>query len=191
MSDNYTTQSFMARQLFRLLIWTSLASRFVHSYYISQPGSEKAITNCGSTIEEARSLGCQFDMYSFGYYPPECYNKPQLDHFLSLHLDDIESMLSDYSPISQTEFLECKYENLWTTTYNFHDLHCTYEWTRLLQALAQKRPLDKKLSEYSHSYHCSQKLLEKDKSNRNGSEANMLFGSCGLTAEQMWEYGTR
>ena len=76
----------------------------------------------------------------------------------------------------------------------FHDLHCTYEWLRLIRALAEGRPLDRKLSKFEHSHHCSGKLLEKDKTGRNETRdqtANLLFGRCGLTAEKMYAYGTK
>ena len=63
-----------------------------------------------------------------------------------------------------------------------------------MRALAEERPLDRKLSKFEHSHHCSKKLLEKDKTGRNETAhqtANLLFGECGLTARLMDEYGRK
>jgi hypothetical protein len=179
--------------LHKLLCGIATGLSLAHAYYVSPPVSAEHVVHCGSTIEEAKQLGCHFDMYSFAYYPPACYNKAHHDDFLSIHRHDINWTLTDHTPIATSEVLAGIHMNLFTTTWNFHDLHCTYEWQRLIRALAEKRPLDKKLSQNTHSYHCSEKLLERDKTARmgSGSEANLLFGACGLTADEMHKFGAR
>ncbi|KAF4618423.1 hypothetical protein G7Y89_g14881 [Cudoniella acicularis] len=165
-----------------------------HAFYVSHPVAPEDILDCGSTPAQAKEKGCRFDMFSYAWYRPQCYNEAHHDDFLSVHAHEIDWRLPDYTPITTEEVLEGIHIDLRPTSGQFHDLHCTYEWARLIRALAEKRPLDTKLSRNVHSYHCSQKLLEKDKTHRNETRdttANMLFGRCGLTQDQMYEYGAR
>lgn len=102
---------------------------------------------------------------------------------------------------------------------HYHEWHCTYEWLRLVWALAEGRPLDKKMAETGHGWHCGVTLLGKEggwgrwvgrggngevggsgwgigmaKGGENETETrrNLLrFGTCGLTAEVMYGYGSR
>lgn len=164
------------------------------AYYVSQPVTPDNVQHCGTSPDEAKQLGCYFDMFSFAYYRPACYNKDLHDDFLAKHRHEIEWRHMDYSPLPTEEVLKGIHIDLRPISGQFHDLHCTYEWLRLIWALAEERPLDKKLSKFKHSHHCSTNLLAKDKSGRNQTAhqtANILFGSCGLTAELMYAYGTK
>ena len=163
-------------------------------YLVSPPVTRDNVLHCGSNPEEAKRLGCHFDMFSFAYYALPCYNKQLHDDFLAQHRDEIQWTQMDYTPVTTEEVLEGIHTDLRPISGQFHDLHCTYEWLRLISALAEERPLDRKLSKFEHSHHCSMNLLEKDKSHRNETAtqtASLLFGRCGLTAELMYAYGTK
>lgn len=163
------------------------------AFYVSLPVPREDIIDCGSTPAEAKQLGCAFDLFSFAYYPPPCYNKNLHDEFLAIHSSDIEWRMMDYTSITTAEVLEGNHIDLRPISGQFHDLHCTYEWLRLIRALAEERMLDRKLARYVHSHHCSMNLLQKDKTGRNETAtqtASMLFGRCGLTADQMYAYGS-
>jgi hypothetical protein len=165
-----------------------------HAYYISPPVSSENVMHCGSAPAEAKQMGCHFDLFSYAYYAPQCWNKAHHDDFLKVHGPEINWTLPDYTPVTTSEALEGIHIDLRPISGQYHDLHCTYEWLRLIRALAEKRPLDWKLSKFAHSSHCSKRLLDKDKSGRNETATtptNILFGSCGLTADQMHEYGTK
>ena len=161
---------------------------------ISPPVAPDAILHCGSTPDEAKRLGCHFDMFSFAYYAPPCHAAALHASFLSTHRGEIQWRHMNYTPLSTDEVLRGIHTDLRPISGQFHDLHCTYEWLRLVRALAEERPLDRKLSRFEHSRHCSGKLLERDKTGRNETRdqtASLLFGRCGLTAEEMDAYGTR
>ncbi|KAJ5729340.1 uncharacterized protein N7483_003848 [Penicillium malachiteum] len=165
-----------------------------HAYLVSPPVAPANILHCGSTPAEAKALDCRFDMFSYAWYPKPCWDKELHDEFFRAHSHETDWRMMDYTPVTAAEVLTGTYIDLRPTSGQFHDLHCTYEWRRLIRALANERPLDKKLSEFEHSYHCSHKLLQKDKTHRNetsGTTANLLFGSCGLTAEEMYRFGTK
>ena len=173
-----------------LLLLTSAAS----AYLTSPSVLDSQISNCGSTVEEAKALGCHFDLFSFVYYPPPCYNRDLHDSFAAQHHNDIDWRLMDYTPVSTDEVLEGNHLELRPVSGHYHEWHCTYEWLRLIRALAERRPLDKKLAESSHGHHCSMTLLVKDKAweNETVTRRNQLrFGRCGLTAETMYAYGSK
>ena len=173
-------------------VWLYVTRCF--AYIVSLPVPQEQVLGCGSTPAEAKQMGCLFDMFSFAYYAPPCYNKKLHDDFLAKHRNEIQWMTMDYVPVSTEEVLEGIHTDLRPISGQFHDLHCTYEWRRLVRALAEERPLDRKVSKFEHSHHCSMNLLEKVKSYRNETAtqtASLLFGRCGLTADLMYEYGTK
>lgn len=164
------------------------------TYLVSPPVSPDNVLSCGSTPEEAKRLGCQFELFSFQWHAPPCYNKLLNDNFLAHHRDEIEWRHMNYTPVTTEEVLEGIHAHLRPISGQFHDLHCTYEWLRLIRALAEERPLDRKMSDCKHSHHCSLNLLQKDKSQRNETAtqiAELGFGRCGLTAKSMYAYGTK
>jgi hypothetical protein len=176
--------------IYYVLLYMISLTPTVQAYYISTPVPEVAVKHCGSTPTEAKQLGCQFDLYSFAWYQPECYNGALHDRFLRAHQPEVQWQYGNETFLPTREVLTGMHSHLTTTTGLFHDLHCTYEWLRLLLALAEKRPLDVKLAKTGHGHHCSMNLLAKGKNYSAGpSSAHMLYGHCGLTAELMHEWG--
>lgn len=182
MFRHYTSLSVLATFLF--------AS--THAYLVSRPVAPDNVLDCGSTPDEAKDLGCHFDLFSYSWYPAPCYNGELHETFLAQHRDDLEWQHMDYSPLATDDVLTGQHWSLHPTSGQFFDLQCTYEWLRLIRALAEERPLDRKLSDLKHSHQCSTRLLDKDKSHRNETatqKAQLGIGRCGLTADSMYAYG--
>lgn len=164
-----------------------------HSYLISPAVRPDKVAECGSTPEEAKQLGCRFDMFSFAYYAPGCFNRAHHDDFVSMHAHEIEWFTPepDKRRVPTEIVLQGTHERLDTESTYFQDLHCTYEWRRLIRALAEKRPLDKKISELEHAQHCSKRFLRKNQTDViSYTHAGINYEVCGLTAERMREYAT-
>lgn len=175
-----------------VLILAVVLSAASHAYLVSQAVAQDAVLDCGSTPDEARALGCHFDLFSYAWYAPPCYNKDLHQSFLTQHRDEIEWRHMDYSPLTTDDVLTGNHWSLRPISGQFHDLHCTYAWLRLIRALAEERPMDWKLLKFEHSQHCSKRLLEKDKSYRNETatqNAQLSIGRCGLTPGLMYAYG--
>ncbi|KAL8750569.1 MAG: hypothetical protein Q9184_006378 [Pyrenodesmia sp. 2 TL-2023] len=176
-----------------IAVFLSAAS---HAYLVSQAVAAEDVLDCGSTPNEARALGCYFDMFSYAWYAPPCYDKDLHQSFLIQHRDDIEWQHMDYSPLTTDDVLTGDHWSLRPISRpisgQFHDLQCTYAWLRLIRALAQERPMDEKLLKFKHSQQCSMSLLEKGKIHRNETAiqpAELSLGRCGLTAGLMYAYG--
>lgn len=192
-----TLESVILVNMYRYTLLLNVAvflSTATYAFLVSQPVTQDTLLDCGSTPDEARSLGCKFDIFSYAWYAPPCYNLELHESFLAQHRDDIEWRYMDYTPLTTDDVLTGDHWSLRPISGQFHDMHCTYEWLRLIRALAEERPLDRKLSKFEHSHHCSTRLLEKDKSYRNETatqNAQLLLGRCGLTADEMYAYGTK
>ena len=173
----------------KALLCLSAGLGLARAYYVSLPVSAENVVGCGTSIEEAKQLQCRFDFYSVAYYPPACFAEAEHELYSKMAGYEYEWGLPDQSPIPALEVVEGKHMNTFATP-KFHEVHCIYEWRRLIRALAEKRPLDKKLAEYTHSRHCSHIILKKDKSGYPPrTEVNIMFGTCGLTPDEMFEYG--
>ena len=176
-----------------------LATHTASAYYTIQPIQEQYISRCGATVQEAQDLGCIFDLYSFTYYPPACFNEPLHKEFHAMHKQEINWYHVNGSGIPADEVMRGMNPTLETDSGYFHALHCTYEWERLVMALAEGRPLDWKVSSNGHSWHCSQNFLKRFDRRRSppesmkgmkGTGAIMDFGQCGLSSEDMYKLGT-
>jgi hypothetical protein len=126
---------------------------------------------------------------SFAYYPAACWDPELHSEFVKKYSKDWSWMTMDYEPISVTEVLQGNHIELRAKS-EFHQLHCLYEWQRLIRALAYRRPLDFKLGDFHHAHHCSRGLLQentKDVADGGPTSLRLIvwFARCGMTAEEM------
>lgn len=83
--------------------------------------------HCGSSIEEARALGCKFDPMTWAWMRPECYREDLINSFLNrtewrFYLNED---LNPKEEIPREEWLRGDHLALWTPRkYKF--FHCTY-----------------------------------------------------------------
>lgn len=142
-------------------------------YKISTSSTE----HCGTSRDEARSLGCHFDPMSFSWLPASCYDADLTAEFLSLK--DWEWFTdSDGSPASRDTVLEGGYDELFVS-WEYHLLHCTYAWRKMHRALLDGRPMDDYIAKYTHTTHCEHMLLAQwIERNRTNTIIQTKFVSC-------------
>ncbi|CCF42029.1 hypothetical protein CH063_02736 [Colletotrichum higginsianum] len=84
------------------------------------------ITQCGSSPEEARRLGCRFEMHNFAWVPPQCYDDELGDDWDS-HADWVWSRSPNNSADTDEQFMaDCRAGNVrtaWLPWYQ-HMAHC-------------------------------------------------------------------
>lgn len=88
---------------------------------------DNVIVDCGSTPSEAKDKGCVWDLMSFSWTHPACYNKNESDKFLA-----------EYGPWKWYENVDNKpgaevldeddlpYMSMVWTQEHYHIAHCTY-----------------------------------------------------------------
>jgi hypothetical protein len=109
--------------------------------------------HCGSTPAEARALGCKFDVMSFAWTPPSCYDHAFSQKFLSeqgpwiFYLDHNATQPLAFDSLSN-------YDIVWTE-HSYHVVHCLYAWERIHQAyLKQDLLLPQEMGSINHTEHC-------------------------------------
>lgn len=89
--------------------------------------------HCGSTPSEARALGCQFDVMSFAWTPPACF-----DAALSAHVQATTGPWIFYLDHNATQPIpshdRLTNEMVVWTEHSYHASHCNYAWERIHRA---------------------------------------------------------
>ncbi|ETI25971.1 hypothetical protein G647_02748 [Cladophialophora carrionii CBS 160.54] len=132
-----------------------------HSLHIKATGTE--LGDCGSshTVEEARAKGCVFDPMSWLWVRPECYDAELIDDFMqrtdwSWHTD---WHLTPESQVPMDIVFRGDHPQLFTAK-KYHAIHCTYMWQKMHKALIEHRPVDSDLTNWHHTHHCEEVLLD-------------------------------
>lgn len=118
-------------------------------------GSSSSLSqpHCGNTTDSARQRGCVFDIMSFSWLPPVCFDGELHDQFLAeepWHWYRTDSLLEEV-PIEVVRQREA--DHLYVD-WHYHQLHCTYMWKKLHRAILNKRPWDEYIGSYVHTEHC-------------------------------------
>lgn len=117
-------------------------------------------TQCGDSWQEAKALGCVFDVMASSWYAPECFDKESLDSMmLEPGMDFIWYSDKEHTVQFPTEIAEKgEFEVLYPLS-DFHKFHCLYLWRKMHHALAYNLPLDEDILEEEHTVHCTRNLL--------------------------------
>lgn len=140
-----------------LAVTTSLmTNKSVHT-------SSAKIQNCGNSSEEARLLGCYFDIMSFTWSQPSCFDKALMDEFLSLRNWTWFSNPGNIPgiPVPFDEVYSGQHSRLYVT-WEYHITHCTFMWKKMHRAIMAGRPLDSYVNNVKHTEHCEEMLLNRD-----------------------------
>jgi hypothetical protein len=118
---------------------------------------------CGSTIQEARSLGCKFDPMSWIWVQPACYQADLIDDFLNrtdwhFYLDG-NTEFSQQTEVPMEEWVGGDHKVLFAD-WKYHVVHCTYVWRKMHEAMEKHMPVDNEMMEMHHTKHCGMELLD-------------------------------
>lgn len=115
-------------------------------------------SSCGDNPDTARSRGCSFDLLSFAWQTPECYDSDLMAEFA-----DWEGEWSFYAddkftqPISQQIAIRGDRTPLFVKV-DYHMVHCTFMWRQMHRAY-ENGWIDAHLANYNHTLHCQMMLL--------------------------------
>ena len=120
--------------------------------------SQSVAETCGTSSHEAVSLGCEFDVMSFAWLPPRCFDQSLMLEFLALrdwqwYLDAESHQRVDMVPVSKGS-----YDHLYVTQ-EYHMYHCTYMWRKMHRAIQNGQPLDGYIGKIEHTAHCEKMLV--------------------------------
>ncbi|OLN97661.1 hypothetical protein CCHL11_09627 [Colletotrichum chlorophyti] len=122
------------------------------------------LTQCGNSPDEARSLGCRFEVHNFAWVPPECYDDELGDEWDS-HNDWVWSRSPNNSADTDKHFVaECRAGNVrtaWLPWYQ-HMAHCDIIMKKYMRSVMLFRPMDNWTSNWPHYEHCSRMMSRFD-----------------------------
>ncbi|KAJ5958812.1 uncharacterized protein N7479_005962 [Penicillium vulpinum] len=129
--------------------------------YLHPDGRELGDCGPNHTVEEAREYGCVFDPMSWLWVRPECYDKVLIDDFMnrtewSWHTD---WKLTPETKVPLDVVFSGEHPQLYTSK-KYHSIHCTYMWQKMHKALLEHGPVDSDLTNWHHTHHCEQVLLD-------------------------------
>jgi hypothetical protein len=155
-------QNLSRRWLFLILIGLSLAALvgLISKQIFTRPATSNTVWNeCGGTPDEAHRRGCRFDILSFAWQTPECYDHENTEAFRKpngtwSYFADPEGT----EPRSEEVAMTGEYMTFVVAEYHF--THCTYMWRQLHRAYAILGYIDEHLDNWNHTLHCQKMLLE-------------------------------
>lgn len=141
-------------------------------------GTTPAFTSCGHSPSEARARGCSFDITSFAWLTPECYDHTSMEEFLSW------SDWSWYASEEPRNLTTLPFETAVRGEYNmfvdwnYHLVHCTFMWRQQHRAMEQGY-IGRHLVHYEHTLHCQHTLLQDAQKNRDiRTPARVVYPPC-------------
>lgn len=162
------------------LIELSVHTCNIHSQsaHISEGVSTNISTSCGTSREEALTQNCVFDLMSFTWTKPACYDEYLASEFLSLQDWAWYHDAQGQYPANKTLVRLGLFDSL-HVTWGYHQTHCVYMMRKMQRALVNKTPLDSYVNDQKHTRHCLGRLeienVDKDKIN---TQIITKFPSC-------------
>ena len=141
--------------------------------------SDGRLLTCGDTLEEAERNGCKFDIMTFAWTPPACYDEEMAQGAL-----DDYSELAPYKatgtwpwwrfenhtePLAQTPDDIQKFDPIFTNNH-YHRAHCLYLWrimhragTKKLNGGGEGVYVYEKAVGWEHVIHCNKLLNDMER----------------------------
>ncbi|KAK5655855.1 hypothetical protein OQA88_5394 [Cercophora sp. LCS_1] len=126
-------------------------------------GIEVIGTKCGDNWQEAKALGCKWDVMASRWYAPECFDQdvvddmlaePQVNWNFTWYADKEHTIVVPSEKVFSGEFDKVYPNNL------FHIKHCLHLWRKLHHSVVTGRPLDEDILDYEHTTHCTRMIMD-------------------------------
>ncbi|EED15382.1 hypothetical protein TSTA_048250 [Talaromyces stipitatus ATCC 10500] len=126
------------------------------------------LLHCGHSVEEARALGCEFDILSYTWTPKECYDKETADEFRQwlTRPERFPRPWPFFADKNRTEWIpseEALSKRAHMMTYapqEEHIGHCIFMMRRLHRINDGSAKMNSRFGKYSHTEHCTNETLD-------------------------------
>jgi hypothetical protein len=106
-------------------------------------------TTCGDTPTTARAANCTFDILTYAWQAPACYDRALVEDFSNLITwEFFTNDVQDPKPLAAEVVLRGEQDV--RAYWEFHVSHCRYMFRRLLRAVRVGGVVDGKLGGYGH-----------------------------------------
>lgn len=140
-----------------------------------QEHSLRAPEECGQSPQEARELGCVFDIIIMGWVPPRCYDGQLANDFLGRTGWGFYRTANLTGPqIPTSDIMAGEWDEVFVN-YEYHIIHCTYTWKKTQRVAASGEILDGYIADAHHTNHCEMMLLHEPLAE---NSAYIKYASC-------------
>jgi hypothetical protein len=154
---------------FLTILTSSLFTAIIITSCISQPQSNNLpktkILTCGSSVEEARALGCHYDVLADLWVPAPCFDNETVSEYKELspwrgYSDENGTRLLSEREMSESQ----SHESGYYTPARDHLIHCALMLKRLHKGYVKGRQyLDSNSGDWNHTVHCVGALIQMEK----------------------------
>jgi hypothetical protein len=159
---------FLGATVIVLLTWDIIKSSTGTTQAPSKAASHLRL-NCSDNVEEAKALGCEFDLLSYSWTPAECFDRQTAAEFNEWVLSDerqlgawpffadidTEQRISGEEALSQRVGIETR------TSQEEHLGHCIFWMRRTERVQEGKVRLTARGDGLNHAIHCTASLLDR------------------------------
>lgn len=134
---------------------------------------------CGSTLEEAKSLGCEYVAMASAYLPASCRDRaleadfdvlgPGPDGAWGYYTDENFTSTLTRTEIELFAGSTSKYFNSW----EWHVVHCLFYWRKMHRAQFSGVVVEPRFNTDAHIHHCSKLILSGDRNATTTSGVDM------------------
>jgi hypothetical protein len=116
--------------------------------------SNTGIVACGSSPAEAKAMGCVFDVMSFAWTPPQCYDHATSQQYLDRNGPWIFYL--DHNATQPLEFEDLSDHEIVWTEHSYHIVHCLYAWERghMAMNMGKGTMIPGEMGSINHTRHC-------------------------------------
>jgi len=116
------------------------------------------IKGCGGNADEARALGCVYDVMMQLWMAPECYDSALTERYLG---NNTWTWYADASGenIYSDEEIRLGNHHVVYVAQDYHKKHCVFAWEKLVRTLRVQGPMIEELISFDHVKHCEMQTL--------------------------------
>jgi hypothetical protein len=144
-------------------------------------------SSCGTSSDSARHRGCSFDLISFAWQTPECYDSSLVSEFSNWDTWAFYTERHGNITVPQEEALRGE-QSLWVS-WHYHMVHCTFMWRQMHRAY-ENGWIDAHLHAYNHTLHCQKMLLMEGIDDEDVfTKATVIYPACervGSSTRNSW-----
>lgn len=140
-------------------------------------GGSHVIADCGTTVEEAKAKGCVWDLMSFGWTHPLCYNKAESERWLAEF--GPWKWYHDFNATQPVADEDLPYTQLVYAEQGYHIQHCLYVFKLLHLAGMGGHLVTDEAIPLAHTGHCTKLMSDPPTDFKHiNTKVDLLFARC-------------
>ena len=121
----------------------------------------ESVHHCGRSIEEAKKLGCTWDLLAGSWLPQRCIDQELTDEFRAAGDWHFYVDKNGTEELMESELQYRVGPGMdYYTTLEYHRTHCSFQWRKMHRAMQSGGRIENALANYEHTLHCGFVFLQ-------------------------------